>query len=118
MDEGKGEIKKIIDDPAYSRGYKYSLHALIDMSIKYSNQSGIKIDVEDIKYMSEKILDLSQDDVDSYIIDLIKKYINYCDMNGMNKYCQKIINKHFEKLSDIKLGEAKDYLTENLDWEY
>ena len=68
MDEGRGEIKKIIDDPAYSRGYKYSLHALIDMSI--------------------------------------------------NKYCQKIINKHFEKLSDIKLGEAKDYLTENLDWEY
>ena len=118
MDEGRGEIKKIIDDPAYSRGYKYSLHALIDMSIKYSNQSGIKIDVEDIKYMSEKILDLSQDDVDSYIIDLIKKYINYCDMNGMNKYCPKIINKHFEKLSDIKLGEAKDYLTENLDWEY
>jgi hypothetical protein len=118
MDEGRGEIKKIIDDPAYSRGYKYSLHALIDMSIKYSNQSVIKIDVEDIKYMSEKILDLSQDDVDSYIIDLIKKYINYCDMNGMSKYCQKIINKHFEKLSDIKLGEAKDYLTENLDWEY
>lgn len=118
MDEGRGEIKKIIDDPAYSRGYKYSLHALIDMSIKYSNQSGIKIDVEDIKYMSEKILDLSQDDVDSYIIDLIKKYINYCDMNGMNKYCPKIINKHFEKLSDIELGEAKDYLTENLDWEY
>ena len=39
-------------------------------------------------------------------------------MNGMSKYCQKIINKHFEKLSDIKLGEAKDYLTENLDWEY
>ena len=43
MDEGREAIKKIIDDPAYSFEHRYSLHALIDMSIKYSNQSGIKI---------------------------------------------------------------------------
>ncbi len=30
MDEGIKEMKSIIDNPAYSRGYKYSLHALID----------------------------------------------------------------------------------------
>ena len=37
MEEGSNEMKKIIDNLAYSRGYKYSLHALIDMSIKYFN---------------------------------------------------------------------------------
>ena len=118
MDEGIMEIKKIIDDPAYSRGYKYSLHALIDMSIKYSSQSGRNIDGTDIEYMSEKIYNLARNDIDSYIVDLIRKYISYCILHNMEEYCTKIINKHYEQLSDIKLGEAKDYLSENLDWEY
>ena len=117
MDEGKSEIKKIIDDPAYSRGYKYSLHALIDMSIKYSDEVGKTIDIEEIKYINEKILELSEGDVDSYIFSLLKKYIDYCDARNLKKYCEPIINKHYEKFSDIQIGTEEDYMVENLDWE-
>lgn len=117
MDEGKVEIKKIIDDPAYSRGYKYSLHALIDMSIKYANEARKNIDIEEIKYMNEKILELSKDDVDSYVISLLERYIDYCSAHNMKKYCETIINRHYEKLSDIRKATEEDYMVENLDWE-
>lgn len=117
MDEGKTEMKKIIDNPAYSRGYKYSLHALIDMSMKYSTEVGKIIDVEEIKYINEKILELSESDIDSYIVRLLKKYITYCDTHNMKKCCEPIIHKHYETFADMQIGTEEDYMVENLDWE-
>lgn len=110
-------MKKIIDNPAYSRGYKYSLHALIDMSIKYSGEAGKTIAVEEIKYMNEKILELSKDDIDSYIISLLVGYIDYCNAHDLKKYCEPIISKHYEKINNIQKVTEEDYMVENLDWE-
>ena len=78
MDEGTQEMKKIIDNPAYSRGYKYSLHALIDMSIKYSDISGKDMGIEEAQYIQEKIMIMQKKEMDSYIIVAIKKYVLYC----------------------------------------
>ena len=75
MDEGTQEMKKIIDNPAYSRGYKYSLHALIDMSIKYSDISGKDMGIEEAQYIQEKIMIMQKKEMDSYIIVAIKKYV-------------------------------------------
>lgn len=54
MEEGSNEMKKIIDNPAYSRGYKYSLHAIIDMSIKYFNILEKNMEFRDVRYIQEK----------------------------------------------------------------
>lgn len=117
LDEGVQEMKKIIDNPAYSRGYKYSLHALIDMSIKYYDIDGKAISVEDIRYMREKIMLIPKQEMDSYILGGIKKYISYCQNHGYEEYCGSIIMKHCEKLPNIKNASEEDYLVENLDWE-
>lgn len=117
MDEGVKEMKNIIDNPAYSRGYKYSLHALIDMSIKYYDTTGKIINAEDIRYMQERIMLIPDHEIDLYIIEGIKKYISYCQNHKYEVYCESIIMKHYEKLPNIKNASAEDYLVENLDWE-
>jgi len=117
MDEGMKEMRDIIENPAYSRGYKYSLHALIDMSIKYFDIINKRIEADMIGYMKEKILGLPRNKIDSYIVNAISKYINYCQKHNYIQYSALIISKHYDKLiSDMNTTE-EDYLTENLDWE-
>ena len=117
MDEGVNEIKSIIDNPAYSRGYKYSLHALIDMSIKYHNIAGKEIKGNEIGYMQERIMRLSKNEIDTYILAGIKEFIRYCQGHGYEKYCDPIILKHYEMIPSIQDASEEDYLVENLDWE-
>lgn len=117
MDEGIKEIKQIIDNPAYSRGYKYSLHTLIDMCIKYYTMIEKNIDVAEIEYIKDKILILSRTDIDTYILSIIKQFIAYCQQHNYQKYCQPIIIKYFDKLQNVKSATEEDYLVENLDWE-
>lgn len=117
MDEGTQEMKKIIDNPAYSRGYKYSLHALIDMSIKYSDISRKDMGLEEAQYIQEKIMIMQKKEMDSYIIAAIKKYVLYCQCHGFDNICEPIIMKHYENIHDIKEATEEDYLIENLDWE-
>lgn len=118
MDEGLKDIRSIIDNPAYSRGYKYSLHALIDMSIKYYNAIHIKIEEDDIEYIKDRILELPKNELDPYIINAIKKFITYCQKNNYIKCSEAIITKHYEKITYLLPDTEDDYLIENLDWEY
>lgn len=118
MDEGLKDIKNIIDNPAYSRGYKYSLHALIDMSIKYYDAIGKKIDVNDIEYIKDRILELPKSELDSYIINAIELYIIYCQKHNYKKCRESIMEKHYDKMTNILSMVEDDYLIENLDWEY
>lgn len=117
MEEGIKEMKSIIDNPAYSRGYKYSLHALIDMNAKYYKKVNKKIDRNNIQYMQEKILFLSGNEIDTCIIQGIKQYVQYCQENGYEKFSDPIILKHYESIPDVANVSEEDYLVENLDWE-
>ncbi len=118
MDEGLKDIKNIIDNPAYSRGYKYSLHALIDMSIKYYDAIGKKIDVNDVEYIKDRILELPKGELDSYIINAIEQYIIYCQKHNYKRFREAIMKKHYDKMTNILSMVEDDYLIENLDWEY
>jgi hypothetical protein len=106
-------MKNIINDRGYSRGYKYSLHALIDMSIKYFSIVDENISRDDIQYMQEKILCLPKHEMDTYILSGIEKYMRYCKDHGYGKYCEPII---LENISHIQNALEEDYLVENLDW--
>lgn len=116
MSEGIREMKEIIDNSAYSRGYKYSLHALIDMSIKYSDVSGKVMESDEIQYIKEKIMRMTNKELDSCIIAGIKKYVLYCQNHGYDRICHPIIMKHYESIPDIKDVAEEEYLIENLDW--
>ena len=117
MDLGINEMKKIIDNPAYSRGYKYSLHALIDMSIKYLNISEKNMEMNEAQYIQEKIIAIPKKEMDSYILSGIKQYISYCQDHGYEEICELIIIRHYEDISFMKEATEEDYLVENLDWE-
>ena len=116
MEEGSNEMKKIIDNLAYSRGYKYSLHALIDMSIKYFNILEKNMEFRDAQYIQERILGIPEKEIDSYIVSGINKFVFYCQRHGYEKICESIIMKHYENISSKEATE-EDYLVENLDWE-
>jgi hypothetical protein len=118
MDEGVKDIRSIIDNPAYSRGYKYSLHALIDMSIKYYSAIDKKIDRDDIEYIKDRILELPKNELDPYIVSVIEKYVVYCKKNNYKKCGDVIIAKNYDKMINILSTTEDDYLVENLDWEY
>ena len=96
---------------------KYSLHALIDMSIRYHNIDGKKIKSNEIGYMQERIMRLSKNEIDTYILKGIKDFIRYCQGHGYEKYCDPIILKHYEMIPSIQDASEEDYLVENLDWE-
>ena len=117
MDLGINEMKKIIDNPAYSRGYKYSLHALIDMSIKYLNISEKNMEMNEAQYIQEKIIAIPKKEMDSYILSGIKQYISYCQDHGYEEICELIIIRHYEDISFMKEATEEDYLVEKLDWE-
>lgn len=117
MDEGIREMKNIINSPAYSRGYKYSLHALMDMSIKYFDISGNVMNLGDVQYIQEKIMLIPKAEMDSYMIEGIKKYIQYCQNHNYEKICEPIIMKHYENIPNVKVATEEDYSVENLDWE-
>lgn len=117
MDEGIKEIKEIIDNPAYSRGYKYSLHALINMSIRYWQIGSKKMDGNIIQYIQEKIMSIPKAEIDTCILQGIKQYIQYCQENNYEKVCEPIVLKHYEKIPSVANVSEEDYLVENLDWE-
>lgn len=103
MDLGINEMKKIIDNPAYSRGYKYSLHALIDMSIKYLNISKKNMEMNEAQYIQEKIIAIPKKEMDSYILSGIKQYISYCQDHGCEEICAPIIIRHYEDIPILPL---------------
>ena len=109
MEEGSNEMKKIIDNLAYSRGYKYSLHALIDMSIKYFNILEKNMKFRDAQYIQERILGIPEKEIDSYIVSGINKFVFYCQRHGYEKICESIIMKHYENISSKEATE-EDYL--------
>lgn len=117
MDEGLKEMRNIIDSPAYSRGYKYSLHAFIDMSIKYSGITNTDICDDDMLYIQEKVMSLPKNEIDTFITGGIKKYIQYCQEKVCENYCQPIIAKHYDCIPNIQRATEEDYMVENLDWE-
>lgn len=117
MSEGLRDIKSIINNPAYSRGYKYSLHALIDMSIKYYDAIRKKIAKDDIEYIRDRILELPPSELDSYIINAIEQFIIYCQKHAYIKCSEVIMAKHYDRIQNILSLTEDDYLIENLDWE-
>lgn len=107
----------IIDEPAYSRGYKYFLYALIDISIKYYNINGKVIHADDIECIKEKILDFPTHELDSCIVHAVEQYVEYCQKHRFFKCSEEVESKHYEKLILVKgITEENDEI-ENLDWE-
>ena len=114
--EGVEIIKRILDNSKYSRGHKYSLHAFIDLSIKYTEKTGNLIGDQDIIYMEDKIMKFSSNDADSYIIDMFKKYVNYCKKNKINTTIS--IERFTDSQKDNESMTGEEYEIENLDLEF
>ena len=116
MGEGKDEMRKIMEDDAYSRGYRYSLHAYIDMVIKYHKVTHTVMSEEDACYIEEKIINMPSMELDSYIYDIIVVFIEYCKEKGLEKSVERIMRRRWEDLVKIE-ATAEQYMVENLDWE-
>lgn len=116
MAEGKDEMKKIMEDVAYSRGYRYSLHAYIDMVIKYHSVTNTVMSEEDACYIEEKIINMPSLELDSYICDIIDLFIEYCKEKGLEKSVERIMYKKWADLVKIK-ATLEQYMVENLDLE-
>lgn len=115
LSEGKNEMKKIIDNDAFSRGFRYSVHTYIDMLMKYHNLTKIRLSYEEADYIQDKIICILEKENDKYMNTAIQGFVDYCCSNDMGRYCNKILNwrRHGAKYSSIIKEE--DYYVENLD---
>lgn len=112
MEEGEKEIKKIIENPAFSRGLVYSLHTYMDMKIKYCLKSDIILSNDTIEYMVNHIITIPRNTMDSYMNEIIDEFIAYVKSKGMESAIQRLLQHDFGELQD---GCEDEYKIENLD---
>lgn len=112
MEEGEKEIKKIIENPAFSRELVYSLHTYMDMKIKYCLKSDIILSNDTIEYMVNHIITIPRNTMDSYMNEIIDEFIAYVKSKGMESAIQRLLQHDFGELQD---GCEDEYKIENLD---
>ncbi len=112
MNEGEKEIRKIIENPAYSRGLVYSIHTYIDMKLKYWKKTGCNMSRLEIEYIVKQIEALPKDTVDSYMKQAVEEFIRYASENGMGKDVYVLKYHDFGYISN---GVAEEYEIENQD---
>jgi hypothetical protein len=89
---GKTKMKDLIVNPDYHElGYTYSLHAYIDMLIKFSYSTKSLLLEEDLLFIQNHLKDFFiQENKDIWIKKVTNQFIEYCETNGLRQYCEGI----------------------------
>lgn len=91
---GDGELKfsngmdtmfNIIQDPHFSGGYRYSVHAYVSMWLEYAKTKKVTLSYEVCKSCADLLESLLERPLDNMLTDLIKSFIAYCDINALKE---------------------------------
>lgn len=117
MEEGKNEIKKIMGNPAFSRGYKYSIHAYIDMLLKYLNVTGTEMSDDDIAFIQTSIVEMDKNSADTCVKEAIGTFMDYIYKYKPEKKENDAVRAYYGELVQAKYASEQAYSIENLDFE-
>ena len=106
-DEGLRQMKDLIQNPSYSNAYSYSIHALIDMQIKFSNTSNSILSCDDCNYMTALLIKAN---LDNHIVLIAKKLQQYCNEHDYYEASKRISEYTEGCTNNISRDENQDYL--------
>lgn len=109
MKIGNDVMHSIIDNPAYSRGYQYSLHALIDLNLKYCERVDTDMSEDEMSYICDKILALKNNQLDNYLMNAIEHFKQYCEHNEYYDFAEKLNSRPFDNIIDMTQSNGKQY---------
>jgi len=77
FDEGEKNIIELINNPRYSRSFCYSVHACLDMKMKYCYKTSNSIDSDEVTLFSQWIIKGLQLSNDKYMNDIKVRFIEF-----------------------------------------
>lgn len=77
--EGVELMKELALDPMFSKAYAYSVHALIDMQLRYAELDSSALDYDDCNFMATLILKAP---LDKYTRSVARKFKKFCLNNN------------------------------------
>lgn len=87
---GVDELRGLINNRMYSDSYRYSAHTMVHMFLQYysiMHETMNKGICAEISVILEKLL---YSPLDTMLIELIKRFIEYCNSHGLSFYCNKL----------------------------
>lgn len=112
MEKGNEIMHSIIENPAYSRGYQYSLHALIDLNLRYFTKENKVMSQDEMSYICDKIQGLKNNQLDSYLVNAIKNFTIYCEKNGRSDFANKLNMKSYDNITNLRQSDGEQYQTD------
>ena len=109
FDEGEKGIIELINNPKYSRSFCYSVHAYLDMKMKYCKKINKKIDENEAKIYAKWILKGLQLSNDKYMNDIRKRFMEFSSKMQLIDEIQQL-NNYKSRLSNIISDDIDEYL--------
>lgn len=96
FEEGEKEIIELINNPRYSRSFCYSVHAYLDMKMKYCKKACKRIEREEAILYSKWIIQGLKLSNDKYMSDIRKRFIQFATEQGLRKEIEDICRYHVD----------------------
>lgn len=109
FEEGETGIIDLINNPKYSRSFCYSVHAYLDMKMKYCKKTHKTIEKENVALYSKWIIRGLQLSNDKYMNDIRRRFIDFASELGYEKEIDDLCKYHIE-YSSIIAEDIEEYL--------
>ncbi len=109
FEEGEKEIIGLINNPNYSRSFCYSVHAYLDMKMKYCKKIYKKIKEDEAELYVKWILRGLQLSNDKYMHDIKNRFIKFISKLGFDKQIEEL-NSFKYNLSGVIMDDIDEYL--------
>lgn len=109
FEEGERNIVDLINNPRYSRSFCYSVHAYLDMKMKYCDKTHAGIDKDEAKCFAEWILQGLKLSNDKYMNDIKNRFIKFAEKLGFYDSVYNLCSYHY-KASSIVREDNDEYL--------
>ncbi|MGN1310395.1 MAG: SIR2 family protein [Clostridia bacterium] len=109
FEEGEKSIIELINNPKYSRSFCYSVHAYLDMKMKYCKKIHTSVGASEAILYSKWILRGLQLSNDKYMNDIKNRFIEFALKMGYNTEIQELCNYRYQS-SSIIMDDIDEYL--------
>lgn len=109
FEEGEKIIIELINNPKYSRSFCYSIHAYLDMKMKYCKKTYKGIDASEVTLYTQWILQGLQLSNDKYMHDIRNRFIEFASKLGFVEEMRDLCDYRY-KSSNIIMDDIDEYL--------
>ena len=105
--DGAAEIRELLYNARYKDSFRYSVHTMVDMWLRYSGLTKCELDISVYREISTLLNDILSGPLDDMLIILIKNFIEYCEYYGQEVYCHDL--KKVYKRTPLRKADKETY---------